>query len=183
MPSSNNKKRKWPNVTPSGGSTPPGGVKDEMVRTEEEELVKFIQPTMPSVKVEVVVKVEGCEKARTSSVVARTEVDSEPTNVANEEDSSEEEDDKICFHCGSNPCEAPSLWADHLKVKTDDMADWKMSNKQMRFFCYREYVRHTYGVVGRNNRIKVPTCLESIIRKQFPCGSNEEYTGFSAGQP
>ena len=38
----------------------------------------------------------------------------------------------------SNPSKAPSLWADHLKVKTDDMAEWKMSNKQMRFFCYCE---------------------------------------------
>ena len=45
-----------------------------------------------------------------SSVVARTEVDSEPTNVDNEEDSSEEEDDKICFHCGSKqPIQSPII--------------------------------------------------------------------------
>ena len=43
--------------------------------------------------------------------------------------------------------------------------------------AYREFCRLVYGFLGKR-RIPLPACAYTSIRKQFPLGTDENYTGF-----
>ena len=47
----------------------------------------------------------------------------------------------------------------------------------LRSIAYREFSRLVYSFLG-NKRIPLPACAYTAIRKQFPVGTDETYTGF-----
>lgn len=47
----------------------------------------------------------------------------------------------------------------------------------LRSVAYREFSRLVYGFLG-NKRIPLPACAYTAIRKEFPVGSDESFTGF-----
>lgn len=47
----------------------------------------------------------------------------------------------------------------------------------LRSVAYREFCRLVYGFLG-NKRIPLPACAYTAIRKEFPLGKEESFTGF-----
>ena len=53
-------------------------------------------------------------------------------------------------------------------------------SRYLRSIAYREFSRLVYGFLG-DQRIPLPACAYSSIRKTFPLSKDEEHTGFDFG--
>jgi hypothetical protein len=49
--------------------------------------------------------------------------------------------------------------------------------RQFRYTAYRQVVRWAYGVLGRDIRKAIPSCVVAAIRRQF-AGEGQGYKGF-----
>jgi hypothetical protein len=53
----------------------------------------------------------------------------------------------------------------------------KQHNKNARYAMYRHYIGIIEGYCGRNNRIRLPVCVEKQIKIAFP-DPDDQFTGF-----
>ncbi len=85
-----------------------------------------------------------------------------------------------CSRCGRDPC----LWFRHGENVLESCRNsehlWggDITNKQRRFFCYREFTRIFHGILSSGDRRKLPECVEENIRECFPNLNGEAITGF-----
>ncbi|XP_029183407.2 uncharacterized protein LOC114951365 [Acropora millepora] len=66
------------------------------------------------------------------------------------------------------------------RLKTRDKKRYRQTGSEesyLRSIAYREFCRLVYGFLGKR-RIPLPACAYTSIRKQFPLGADENYTGF-----
>lgn len=52
-----------------------------------------------------------------------------------------------------------------------------LHHRQFRYTAYRQVVRWAYGILGRNIRKAIPSCVVSAIRRQF-AEEGQTYKGF-----
>jgi hypothetical protein len=52
--------------------------------------------------------------------------------------------------------------------------------QNVRFSCYHLFTYEKYGHLGRGNRMKLPDCVEAVIKETFP-DLDGMYTNFQAG--
>ena len=51
--------------------------------------------------------------------------------------------------------------------------------RRHRYVDYRQFIRWTYGVLGKNIRVPLPSFVFDCVRKRFPFEkNNEEFEGF-----
>ena len=67
---------------------------------------------------------------------------------------------QICSGCGSTPCQGNYL----IDVGHTYKARTGNDNKAVRFHLHSLFIRDTYGVLGRSNRITLPPCVERKIK-------------------
>jgi hypothetical protein len=55
-----------------------------------------------------------------------------------------------------------------------------LAPNEKRFSCYRHFIAQCYGqgALGKQNRVKVPFCIEEEINDWFPNLDGEPRTGF-----
>ena len=47
-----------------------------------------------------------------------------------------------------------------------------LCNRSYRFMAYKQYIWWIYGKLGKDNRMRIPTCVLYKIRKTFPASDN-----------
>ena len=105
------------------------------------------------------------------------------------------EADECCYICGKSPCEwiefglpAISELKNRFCIDTAkshgyivDISNGEhVPNKNVRFSCYRLFTYEKYGHLGHGNRMKLPDCVEAVIKETFP-DLDGMYTNFQAG--
>jgi hypothetical protein len=115
--------------------------------------------------------------------------------MSNSNDSGAEDvddDDSVCVICGGTPCEwvefGGELVARQSLMATREMgvdgvgilldsAGRPIQNNRMRLHLYRLFTYLKFGHLGRGNRIPIPSCVTSEIRKMYP-DPDADYTEF-----
>ena len=96
-----------------------------------------------------------------------------------EENSSDDDSaEDFCVHCNKSPC----VWVkneEQVKAIVQSMEGER--NLAIRFQLYGFFTKSLHGVLGKGNRIPLPTCCGRAIRSRFPCEEGEVYTGFKPG--
>ena len=51
--------------------------------------------------------------------------------------------------------------------------------RRYKYVAYGQFVRWIFGVLGKNIRVPLPSCVVDCVRKRFPLEkNNEEFEGF-----
>ena len=77
--------------------------------------------------------------------------------------------------CESDRCHR-TVYHDILRSEGDLLADEHLLPNVARRRLYATYVRAVHGVLGRGNRVVVPSCIQNCIREMFP-DPDGEYMG------
>ena len=77
--------------------------------------------------------------------------------------------------CQSERCHR-TLYYDVISSEGDLLRDEHLLPNVARHRLYATYVRAVHGVLGRGNRVVVPSCVKDLIREMFP-DPQEEYMG------
>ena len=87
-----------------------------------------------------------------------------------------EEDGSACEHCGFALC----LWKANSQSIVDDNNRFRpgATNKQKRFFAYKQLTFVLHGPLPKGNRQQLPKCTVDGIRDAWPEQSDSLYTGF-----
>ena len=88
----------------------------------------------------------------------------------------------VCPHCDQEPC----VWVEnreavvvHVQHKELSVADnYNMANNEKRRHCYQFFSRVINGVLGRGNRIPLPSCVVDGVRETYPNEEGMEHMGF-----
>ena len=72
-----------------------------------------------------------------------------------------------CTKCQSDSCHR-DVYQDVLRSEGVVIAAASVSPNIARRQLYQTYVRAAHGVLGRGNRIVVPSCVRDFIRSIFP---------------
>ena len=51
-------------------------------------------------------------------------------------------------------------------------------HRRYRYIAYRQFVRWIFGVLGKNIRVPIPSCVVTAIRVKFPVEAGESFEGF-----
>ena len=51
-------------------------------------------------------------------------------------------------------------------------------NSEIRFALYTMYTEKAHGFLGRSNRVRLPSCVESNIKHMYPNTDNQPFIGF-----
>ena len=119
-----------------------------------------------------------------------------------EEDDGEEYNDyedeiPVCYECGGTPCQWTEFGSDLLEnfqemyvtsmqssqdgevhtIIKDRSSGHVIPNNLVRKMLYRTFTLLKYGHLGKDNRVRVPPCVESKIREIAP-DIHGRYTGF-----
>lgn len=84
----------------------------------------------------------------------------------------------MCHHWGKLPCvvhrdgEFYYDKAEAYKLRTGS------TNRQVRFYLYRLFVRRTYGVLGRGHRVRLPRCYEQYVKIMYPNTDGSDFVGY-----
>ena len=94
-----------------------------------------------------------------------------------------------CQHCNKDPC----LWQVYEESLMEEVRHWLETNATLlassteekklptnnviRKKCYQVFIALHHGYLGKRNREKIPSCVTSAIRQQYP-DNNESYIGF-----
>jgi hypothetical protein len=99
--------------------------------------------------------------------------------------------------CGGTPCQwdefgddlleqANEMFVQTMSVADDGSAVMVLVNKSSgelvnnntaRYHLYKMFTYLKYGHLGKGNRVRIPSCVQDMIREHFPDPSNQ-YTGF-----
>lgn len=55
---------------------------------------------------------------------------------------------------------------------------FRNENRLLRYVAYREFIRWTFGYLGKHIRKVIPACVVNTIRNAFPKNNQETYEGF-----
>ena len=81
-----------------------------------------------------------------------------------------------CDECGCAPC----IWQENkVHIETDNnflLSD--ATNKQRRFYAYKQMVYALYSHLGRGNRRELPSCVVEGVRGLWPEDNKRKYIGF-----
>ena len=77
--------------------------------------------------------------------------------------------------CGSDTCHR-NLYLEVLRSEGEFLRNEHLLPNVARRRLYATYVRAAYGVLGRGNRVVVPSCVKDLIREMFP-DPQGEYMG------
>ena len=93
---------------------------------------------------------------------------------------SEDSEAIVCPDCSGKPCD----WTRYgheivafVKDKCEVQDETPLTNKNKRFLSYVAYSAWKHGFLGRNNRVKVPVCVEEGFRSFYPT-EDGSYVGF-----
>ena len=82
-----------------------------------------------------------------------------------------------CESCGSSPC----VWTENKQQLLTDNAyllEEKSTNKQGRFYAYKQMVYALHGHLGKGQRRELPGCVVDGVRALWPEDNKRKYTGF-----
>ena len=51
-------------------------------------------------------------------------------------------------------------------------------HRRYRYIAYRKFVPRIFGVLGKNIRVPIPSCVVIAIRAKFPVEAGESFEGF-----
>ena len=51
-------------------------------------------------------------------------------------------------------------------------------HRRYRYIAYRQFVRWIFGVLGKNIRVPIPSCVVTAIRAKFPVEAGDSLEGF-----
>lgn len=54
----------------------------------------------------------------------------------------------------------------------------KQINAKYRYTAYCQFVWWVHGKLGKENRVTLPSCVVTRVRKEFPAPNPADYTGF-----
>jgi hypothetical protein len=96
-----------------------------------------------------------------------------------EDDSNEDNDSPTCDGCNGKPCDWIKYGPDIITFVEElcDVEELKLTNKNKRFLSYSGYSALKHGYLGRNNRLKVPHCVETGIQSNYT-EDDGTYVGF-----
>mmetsp|Transcript_1346 Transcript_1346/g.2115 ORF Transcript_1346/g.2115 Transcript_1346/m.2115 type:complete len:102 (-) Transcript_1346:144-449(-) len=92
-------------------------------------------------------------------------------------------DGRFCNACSSKPC----VWIQHQEVVLAGVEHWKLMQdtnglpyppNERRKICYRQFTRAFHGVLGRGERVHLPSCVIAQVREKFPNPDDIGYMGF-----
>jgi len=101
--------------------------------------------------------------------------------LRNTQDEFIDDDDAIvCRDCNGRPCDWTRYGSEVVAFVMDRCnaeEDMPLTNRNKRFLSYAAYSAWKHGFLGRNNRVKLPTCVEEGFHSIYP---NEDgtYVGF-----
>ena len=85
----------------------------------------------------------------------------------------------VCPKCKLKEC----LWKTHRNdvILVTDLkgSNGELPKNVMRKLAYQESVRVIYGVLGKGNRIQLPTCVVEGVRREYP-DVEENYMGYKS---
>ena len=112
--------------------------------------------------------------------------------MAAEQLEAENAEDICCYTYGKTPCEwlefgTPALDAIEHKFNVETAIEQgymvevetgkRVPNNRIRFSFYQMFTYEKFGHLGRGNRIKIPSCVEDVIKEKFP-DLDGNYTNF-----
>ena len=77
----------------------------------------------------------------------------------------------VCSFCVFSPCFVESHGERHMERARRCKLRRGNENKNVRFFLYRIIARESFGVLGNDNRVRLPRCMERCVKGVCP---NEE---------
>ena len=84
----------------------------------------------------------------------------------------------FCDKCQNDSCHR-DIYQQILHSEAGVIAATNVTPNAARFQLYRQYVLAVHGVLGRGNRVVVPSCVRDFIRSLFP-DPEESYMGHMA---
>ena len=66
---------------------------------------------------------------------------------------------QMCSSCGETPCVA----SNYIQIAQDYKSNHAKDNKSTHYFAYQKYIRDTYGILGKGQRVKLPHCVECVV--------------------
>lgn len=88
-----------------------------------------------------------------------------------------EDEEALCQFCNEAVCIEEDLYREIVEIGKLHHSMEK-TNKQIRYQIYRYYIHRIHGTTGKGNRIKIPDCVNNIIKDLYP---SETYTGYIPG--
>lgn len=82
-----------------------------------------------------------------------------------------------CDQCGCVPC----IWSqneENIQHDNSYLMGEDSTNKQRRFYAYKQMVYALYGHLGKGNRRQLPQCVVDGVRANWPEDNKRKYTGF-----
>ena len=84
-----------------------------------------------------------------------------------------------CEECDCSPC----IWSENKEQIQHDnsyLLSENDTNKQRRFYAYKQMVYALHGHLGKGQRRELPKCVVEGIRMLWPENNKRKYVGFKA---
>ena len=103
--------------------------------------------------------------------------------VRHTEESKDDTDSVSCGTCNGKPCDWTKYGADIVGFVTQicEADELKHNHKNKRFLSFSGYSAWKHGYHGRNNRVKVPLCVEVGIQSSY-VEKDGNYVGFRSSK-